>query len=82
MPMAESNDTTQAQPTNTGHAQGEQLDQGTYEVIKNRLAAQGSELRSKLDQLNDARKDVFGSIEFKLTNTDRTMNQTFWPTAP
>jgi putative sterol carrier protein len=69
--MAESPETTQDQPANTGHAQGEQLDQGTYEVIKNRLGTQGGELRSKLDQLNDARKDVFGSIEFKLTNTDR-----------
>ncbi|MBX2852989.1 MAG: DNA repair ATPase, partial [Phycisphaeraceae bacterium] len=67
--MAESSDTTQ--PTQSGHAEGEQLDQGTYEVIKNRLGAQGGALRTKLDQLNTARKDVFGSIEFKLTNTDR-----------
>ncbi|MEM9348446.1 MAG: DNA repair ATPase [Planctomycetota bacterium] len=68
--MAEPSETTQ-QPTASGHAEGEQLDQGTYEVIKNRLNEQGGALRTKLDQLNTARKDVFGSIEFKLTNTDR-----------
>ncbi|MEM6258570.1 MAG: DNA repair ATPase [Planctomycetota bacterium] len=68
--MAEPSETTQ-QPATSGHAEGEQLDQGTYEVIKNRLNEQGGALRTKLDQLNTARKDVFGSIEFKLTNTDR-----------
>ncbi len=54
-----------------GHAAGEQLDRGTYEVIRNRLREQGNALRTKLSQLNDARKEVFGSIEFQLTHTDR-----------
>jgi hypothetical protein len=68
--MAETTDTTQP-PAQSGHAEGEQLDRGTYEVIKNRLDEQGGALRAKLDRLNTARKDVFGSIEFKLINTDR-----------
>lgn len=74
--MAENNDTTQ--PTDRaegqtpgGHPAGEQLDQGTYDIIRNRLRDQGKQLRTKLDQLNDERKDVFGSIEFELTGTDR-----------
>jgi hypothetical protein len=67
--MAESTETSQAEQK--GHAAGEQLDQGTYEVIRNRLREQGDALRTKLEQLNAERKDVFGSIEFTLTNTDR-----------
>ncbi|MFN3166676.1 MAG: DNA repair ATPase [Phycisphaeraceae bacterium] len=67
--MAESPETSQAQQT--GHAAGEQLDRGTYEVIRSRLRDQGDALRTKLDRLNAERKDVFGSIEFTLTNTDR-----------
>lgn len=74
--MAESQTTTQpndadADGAQGNHPQGDQLDQGTYEIIRNRLNDHGKELRARVDQLNDARKEVFGSIEFALANTDR-----------
>jgi hypothetical protein len=47
------------------------LEGGAYEIIQNRLKNQGKELRSKLDSLNQGRKEVFGSIETKLLNADR-----------
>jgi hypothetical protein len=50
---------------------GIQLEGGTYEIIRNRLNAQARELRSRLEQLNPARKDVFGSIETRLLSTER-----------
>lgn len=46
-------------------------DAGTYEIIRGRLETQGKELRARLDQLNHARKDVFGAIEQALIGTDR-----------
>ena len=48
-----------------------QLEEGTYEIIRNRLKKQGDELRSRIDLLNKSRKDVFGSIETTLISTDR-----------
>lgn len=47
------------------------LESSTYEIIRNRLINCGKELRSRLDQLNDARKDVFGSIDTVLLSTER-----------
>ena len=47
------------------------LEEGTYEVIRNRLRHAGSELRSRLEQLNAARKEVFGAIETTLLATER-----------
>ncbi|MFT5091779.1 MAG: hypothetical protein ACI93T_000593 [Porticoccaceae bacterium] len=47
------------------------LESSTYEIIRNRLVNCGKELRSRLDQLNDARKDVFGSIDTALLTTER-----------
>ncbi len=58
------------QPPEEAQAQ-DQIDQGAYEVIRNRLNTHGKELRKRLDELNAHRKEVFGSIEFKLTGTDR-----------
>ena len=48
-----------------------QLEEGTYEIIKNRLRKNAGDLGQRLDQLNTARKDVFGSIESTLVATDR-----------
>ncbi len=48
-----------------------QLEGGTYEVIRNRLQAQARELRNRLEQLNQARKEVFGAIETRLVSTER-----------
>ncbi len=48
-----------------------QLEGGTYEIIRNRLRGYGQDLRARLTKLNDARKDVFGSIDLKLLATER-----------
>ncbi len=48
-----------------------QLEGGTYEIIRNRLNGHARELRARLTKLNDARKEVFGSIETRLLNTER-----------
>ena len=49
----------------------QELEGGTYEIIRNRLNGHGQELRSRLDQLNEGRKEVFGSIETTLLGTER-----------
>ncbi|MDQ3191868.1 MAG: DNA repair ATPase [Bacteroidota bacterium] len=51
------------------------LESGTYEIVRNRLANHGNELRSRLDKLNAARKKIFGSIETKLIATDRVTTE-------
>lgn len=48
-----------------------QLDGGTYEIIQNRLQKQKEDLQNRLIQLNDARKEVFGSVETKLIANNR-----------
>ena len=48
-----------------------QLERGTYEIIRHRLKTHAEELRSRLGQLNDARREVFGSIPTKLISTQR-----------
>src|SRR5688572_25344205 len=47
------------------------LDQGTYEVLRNRLASHGAELRTRLEKLNAARQEVFGAIPTALIATER-----------
>lgn len=47
------------------------LQTGTYEIIRNRLARYGEDLQLRLAQLNEARKNVFGSIETSLVATER-----------
>jgi hypothetical protein len=47
------------------------LESGTYEIIRNRLLSHSQELRKRVDTLNAARKEIFGSIEFELLSTDR-----------
>ncbi len=48
-----------------------QLEQGTYEIIQNRLQKQKTDLLQRLQQLNEARKEVFGSIATELLATTR-----------
>ena len=50
---------------------GENLERGTYEIIRGRLESYTGELRQKLDQLNSERREVFGSIPTELLSTDR-----------
>src|SRR5690606_12134185 len=47
------------------------MESGAYEIIRNRLQQHGKELRSRLESLNEARKDVFGAIETRLLGTER-----------
>ncbi len=47
------------------------LEGGTYEIIQQRLDQQASDLRHRLSQLNEARKEVFGAIETQLIANDR-----------
>ncbi|MCG8583305.1 MAG: DNA repair ATPase [Pirellulales bacterium] len=60
----------QAEPK-PDEAQTTQLESGTYEILQNRLRGHGKELERRLDQLNEARKEVFGAIETTLLATDR-----------
>ncbi|MFZ5987773.1 MAG: DNA repair ATPase [Bacillota bacterium] len=51
------------------------LDSGAYEVIKNRLIKHGNDLKERLDKLNTARKNVFGSIETTLLGSERIITE-------
>ena len=56
---------------NTSGQGSGQLDQGTYQVIRQRLNTQSTDLRARIQQLNTARHEVFGGIETELIQTDR-----------
>ncbi len=60
-----------AEESRTDKTEEHILDGGTYDVIKNRLQKQKELLQSKLINLNDDRKTVFGSLETKLIANDR-----------
>jgi len=47
------------------------LGSATYEIIRQRLNAQGQVLRECVARLNARRQEVFGSIEYKLLQADR-----------
>jgi hypothetical protein len=47
------------------------LEAGTYEVLRARLDEQARDLRERLQKLNAARQDVFGTIETALVATER-----------
>lgn len=49
----------------------DQLEAGTYEIIKNRLNAQSIALGDKLGKLNAKRKTVFGALHTALKATER-----------
>jgi len=48
-----------------------QLEAGTYEIIQGRLQKQKSELLTRLNQLNDTRKTIFGAVDLKLKANKR-----------
>ncbi|WP_187262416.1 DNA repair ATPase [Pontibacter beigongshangensis] len=56
-------------------AEAVQLEGGTYEILRNRLQKNGSELRELLEQLNQERKAVFGAIETALITTERVTTE-------
>lgn len=51
--------------------QNNQLDSGTYEIIKRRLQTQRDDLTERLRSLNQARKEVFNSTNFVLRANQR-----------
>ncbi|HMO12860.1 MAG TPA: DNA repair ATPase [Pirellulaceae bacterium] len=48
-----------------------QLDRSTYQLLRDRLANQAAELQQRMDQLNQLRREVFGSIPTRLLSTER-----------
>lgn len=66
-----------AAPTPSGPATpatpstAETLGSATYEIIRQRLQTQGAALRERMTQLDARRREVFGSIEYKLLQADR-----------
>lgn len=51
------------------------LEGGTYEIIQSRLQTQKNDLLGRLQKLNEARKEVFGSVETKLIANNRIITQ-------
>lgn len=49
----------------------ETLEAGTYEIIRKRLQAQKDTLTQRLNELNDARKDIFSSTDLSLIANQR-----------
>lgn len=47
------------------------IDVGTYEVLRDRLAASARTLAARAEALNARRQEVFGSAELRLAGTDR-----------
>ena len=47
------------------------LEGGTYEIIRQRLVNQASDLKNKVGQLDELRKSVFGSVPLALKKAER-----------
>jgi hypothetical protein len=73
--MADENQSTAPGPQASQSPPAPTLDKGTYEIIRQRLNDHGAELRRRLQQLNAARQEVFGSIKTALLATDRVTTE-------
>ncbi|MER7684011.1 DNA repair ATPase [Streptomyces sp. NPDC097610] len=51
------------------------LDTGTYDVLRDRLAAQAGELARRAEALNTRRTEQFGSTRLELTGTERILTE-------
>ena len=58
---------TQAKPKD------QEMEGGAYEILLRRLRGHGEVLRERVTQLDAARRDVFGSVEPRLTGTERVL---------
>ena len=58
-------------PASPAPAQSSTLAGATYEIIRQRLAANSATLRERMGQLDARRQEVFGRIESKLLQADR-----------
>lgn len=63
--------TIENESAEAGESLSPQLERSTYEIIRNRLNTHAADLRERLEKLNEARRQVFGSIETKLLATER-----------
>lgn len=63
------------QAPETPASRRDQLEGGTYEIIRSRLLGHGKELGKRIAQLNQARKEVFGSVEPALIATERVTTE-------
>lgn len=63
------NSTSSQDPENGSPSPG--LEKGTYEILRARLQTQAEDLQQRLQQLNQLRGDVFGSIPTELLSTIR-----------
>ncbi|WP_433607473.1 DNA repair ATPase [Dactylosporangium sp. CA-139114] len=55
----------------TAAAPAASLDAGTYEVLRDRLAAQAAELTRRAEALNARRTEMFGGAQLRLLGTER-----------
>ncbi|WP_149830419.1 DNA repair ATPase [Streptomyces tailanensis] len=62
---------TTALDTGTGTGTHDAVDTGTYEVLRDRLAAQAAELGRRAEALNTRRIEEFGSTRLELAGTER-----------
>lgn len=69
-PMTETTLPDQPPPEQAGLEQA-RLESGTYEILRGRLLSHASALKERLEKLNAARREVFGSIPFELRSTER-----------
>ena len=53
----------------------EQLEGGSYEVIRSRLEKHGEDLRRRMGILNESRKEIFGAVETSLVATERVTTE-------
>ena len=53
----------------------DQLEGSAYDLIRGRLLKNADDLRSTLDRLNESRKEIFGTVDFQLTGTDRVTTE-------
>jgi DNA polymerase III delta prime subunit len=51
------------------------MENSTYDIIKNRLTKQGEDLKERVEKLNATRKEVFGSIETRLLSSERIITE-------
>ena len=75
-PAAESHptptpDSPEAAGTPSPSAAAQALGSATYEILRQRLQTEAEVLRERLSRLDARRREVFGSIEFKILKADR-----------
>jgi ATPase involved in DNA repair len=54
---------------------GQQLEGGSYEIIRHRLVTEGADLRARLTKLNAQRQAVFGAVQPTLLATERVTTE-------